>query len=48
MSLVVYIYRVAFYQFRFGYASAMTVALFSVILLITLVQMKILNKPVEY
>jgi multiple sugar transport system permease protein len=48
MSLVVYIYRTAFYQFKFGYASAMTVALFLVIFLVTLVQMRILNKPVEY
>ncbi len=48
MSLVVYIYQTAFYQFKFGYASAMTVVLFVVILAITLVQMKLLNKPVEY
>lgn len=48
MSLVVYIYQTAFYQFKFGYASAMTVVLFLVILAVTLVQMKILNRPVEY
>lgn len=47
-SVVLYIYQTAFQSFNMGYASAMTVVLFVVILVISLVQMKVLNKKVEY
>ncbi len=47
-SVVLYIYQTAFQSFNMGYASAMTVVLFVCILLISLVQMKVLNKRVEY
>lgn len=42
--LVLYIYNSAFRRFEMGYASAMTVVLFIIILIITLVQLKVLNK----
>lgn len=47
-SVVLYIYQKAFQSFEMGYASAMTVILFLCILAISLVQMKVLNKRVEY
>lgn len=47
-SVVLYIYQQAFQSFKMGYASAITVVLFLAILLITLFQMKVLNKRVEY
>lgn len=47
-SVVLYIYQTAFQSFNMGYASAMTVVLFLCILIISLVQMKVLNKRVEY
>ncbi|MGE5623806.1 MAG: carbohydrate ABC transporter permease [Methanocella sp.] len=48
LSLVVYIYNLAFYKFQMGYASAITVVLFLLILVVTLVQMKLLNRRIEY
>lgn len=42
--LVLYIYNTAFQRFDMGYASAMTVVLFLIILVITLFQLKVLNK----
>lgn len=42
--LVLYIYNSAFQRFEMGYASAMTIVLFVIILLITLFQLKVLNK----
>ncbi len=42
--LVLYIYNSAFRRFEMGYASAMTVILFVIILVITLFQLKVLNK----
>ncbi len=39
--LVLYIYNSAFVRFNMGYASAMTVILFFIILLITLIQLKV-------
>ena len=41
--LVLHIYNNAFKSFRMGYAAAMTVVLFIIILLITLVQMKVVG-----
>jgi multiple sugar transport system permease protein len=48
LSLVAYIYNLAFYKFKMGYASAVTVVLFLIIMAVTLVQMKLLNKRIEY
>ncbi len=42
--LVLYIYNTAFQQFEMGYASAMTIVLFVIILSITLFQLKVLSK----
>lgn len=42
--LVLYIYNSAFKRFEMGYASSMTVILFLIILIITLFQLKVLNK----
>lgn len=47
-SVVLYIYQQAFQSYNMGYASAMTVMLFLAILLITLFQMKVLNRRVDY
>ena len=41
--LVLYIYHSAFQQFDMGYAAAMTVILFLIILLITLIQLKVMK-----
>jgi multiple sugar transport system permease protein len=47
-TLVLEIYQQAFHHFKMGYASAMTVVLFGIILVITLLQLKLLSKQVEY
>jgi multiple sugar transport system permease protein len=47
-TLVLEIYQQAFHHFKMGYASAMTVVLFCIILFITLFQLKVLSKKVEY
>jgi multiple sugar transport system permease protein len=47
-SVVVYMYKNAFQDFNMEYASAVAVILFIFILLVTLVQMKILNRSYEY
>ncbi|MBD3308836.1 ABC transporter permease subunit [candidate division KSB3 bacterium] len=47
-TLVLEIYQEAFHHFKMGYASAMTVVLFCIILTITLVQLRVLSKKVEY
>ena len=47
-TLVLEIYQHAFHHFKMGYASAMTVVLFCIILIITLFQLKVLSKKVEY
>ncbi|MDR7422223.1 MAG: sugar ABC transporter permease, partial [Armatimonadota bacterium] len=48
LTLVLYVYQLGFQRFRMGEAAAATAVLFAVILAITLLQMKILSKPVEY
>jgi len=48
VSIVVYMYKTAFQEFNMQYASAVAVVLFLFILLVTLVQMKVLNKTYEY
>ena len=47
-TLVLELYQEAFHHFKMGYASAMTVVLFCIILVITLFQLKVLSKKVEY
>ncbi|MBO8166898.1 MAG: sugar ABC transporter permease [Thermotogae bacterium] len=46
--LVLYIYQKAFMSFDMGTAATATVILFGIIMIITLVQMIILNKNIEY
>ncbi len=48
LTLVLYIYQVGFQRFKMGEAAAATAVLFVVIFLSTVVQMKLLSKPVEY
>ncbi|NLC31996.1 MAG: sugar ABC transporter permease, partial [Clostridiales bacterium] len=48
LSMVLYIYQKAFKSFDMGYASAMTVVLFVIIMTISLVQMKLVTKKVVY
>lgn len=48
LSMVLYIYQKAFKSFDMGYASAMTVLLFAIIMTISLIQMKLVTKKVEY
>lgn len=48
LTMVLYVYQVGFQRFKMGEAAAATAVLFIVILLATLVQMKLLSKPVEY
>ncbi|MFC4619390.1 carbohydrate ABC transporter permease [Camelliibacillus cellulosilyticus] len=47
-SMVVYMFNNAFTDFNMEYASAVTVTLFILILIVTLIQMKILNRSFEY
>lgn len=48
LTVALYIYRQAFQSFRMGYASAITVVLFVLILGITLLQLRVLRRRVEY
>lgn len=48
ITMVLYIYELAFQQFKMGYASAATVVLFLIILVFTLFQMKVLTKKFDY
>ena len=48
VSLVLYIYDMAFKHFNMGEAAAATVVLFVIILLLSLLQMKILSSKTEY
>ncbi len=47
LTLALYIYQLAFLRFQLGYAAAVTVLLFALILLITLVQLRLLTRRVE-
>ncbi|MFC3745103.1 carbohydrate ABC transporter permease [Paenibacillus sp. GCM10012306] len=47
-TMVLYIYNLAFQQFKMGRAAAATVVLFAIIFVITLLQLKVFNKKVEY
>jgi multiple sugar transport system permease protein len=49
LSLVLYVYQKAFGgAYQMGYASAMTVVLFVLILTVTLVQLRLLSRRYEY
>ncbi|HKI56707.1 MAG TPA: sugar ABC transporter permease [Trueperaceae bacterium] len=48
LSIAVYMYQQAFSKFQIGYASAVTVLLFVLILIVTLVQLRLLQRRVEY
>jgi multiple sugar transport system permease protein len=47
-SLVLFIYQQAFKSFKMGYASAGTVVLFGLILVITIIQLRVTTRRVEY
>jgi multiple sugar transport system permease protein len=47
-TMVLHIYNLAFQQFKMGDAAAATVILFILILALTLLQLKVLNKKIEY
>ncbi len=46
--VVLYLYEKAFSSFRFGYASALSVILFAIILVLTLLQLRVLTARWEY
>jgi len=48
LTMVLYVYQLGFQRFKMGEAAAATAVLFAVILVITLLQMRVLAKPVEY
>lgn len=48
LTIAVYMYQEAFERARMGYAAAVTVLLFAIILVITVIQMRFLNRKVEY
>jgi multiple sugar transport system permease protein len=48
LSIALYMYQEAFLRARLGYAAAVTVVLFGIILIITLVQLRITQRRVEY
>ena len=47
-TLVLYIYEAGFESFHFGYASAIALSLFAVVLVVTLAQLAIQRKWVSY
>jgi multiple sugar transport system permease protein len=48
LTVALYIYQQAFGRFDLGYAAAITVLLFVIILIVTLVQLRLLSRRVEY
>jgi multiple sugar transport system permease protein len=48
LTMVLYVYQLGFQRFKMGEAAAATAVLFVVILAITLLQMRILSRPVDY
>lgn len=48
ISMVLHIYRTGFHKFQMGRASAMTVVLFLIVLVITFIQLKVVTRPYEY
>ena len=48
LSVALYVYQLAFNRFQFGYAAAVTVVLFVIVLIVTLVQLRLISRRVEY
>lgn len=48
LTIALYMYQEAFSRFRLGYAAAVTVLLFVLILAVTLLQLKLTSRKVEY
>lgn len=48
LTVALYMYQQAFQKFRMGYAAAVTVLLFAIILIITLIQLRFTQREVEY
>lgn len=48
LTVALYMYQEAFSRFRIGYAAAVTVLLFALILFVTLVQLRLTSREVEY
>ena len=48
LTLALYMYQQAFEKFQIGYAAAVTVLLFAIIMVITLLQLKLTQREVEY
>ena len=48
LTIALYMYQEAFKSFRVGYAAAVTVLLFVIILVITLIQLRLTSREVEY
>lgn len=48
LTLALYIYQLAFSRFQLGYAAAVTVLLFVIIMVISLIQLKLLSRRIEY
>lgn len=48
LTIALYMYQEAFFSFRFGYAAAITVLLFLLILGVTLVQLRFFSQRLEY
>lgn len=48
ITVALYMYQEAFSRFRIGYAAAVTVLLFAIILVVTLIQLRLTSREVEY
>ena len=48
ITVALYMYQEAFSRFRIGYAAAVTVLLFAIILIVTLVQLRLTSREIEY
>ncbi len=48
LTVVLYIYQVAFHSFRMGQAAAATVVLFAIMMAVALVQLRVFSRKVEY
>ena len=48
LSIALYMYQEAFGRARLGYAAAVTVVLFAIILIVTLIQLRLTQRRVEY
>ena len=48
LTIALYMYQQAFEKFNIGYAAAVTVLLFAIIMVVTLLQLKLTQREVEY